>query len=80
MHIKSFLLTHKCVEALRLVVPVDTQEVDGHTSQHYGQADATNHRLRVQRENKQKSPEQQIDHRPHQADLKSKYKRVIRYS
>lgn len=50
-------LTNEDIEALRLVVPVDSQEVDGDTGQHDGQADATHHGLRVQREDEQEGPE-----------------------
>lgn len=57
------------VEALGLVVPVDAQEVDGHAGQHDGQADAAHHGLRVQREDEQEGPEQQVDDGPDQADL-----------
>jgi len=62
-------LTDDGVEALGLVVPVDAQEVDGHAGQHDGQADAAHHGLRVQGEDEQEGPEQQVDDGPDQADL-----------
>lgn len=63
--------TNEGVEALGLVVPVDPQEVDRDSSQHDSHAEATHHRLRVQREDEQEGPEQQVDHWPHQAHLKT---------
>lgn len=62
-------LTNKCIETLGLVFPVHAQEIDRDTSKHDGQANATHHRLRVQREDQQEGPEQQVDDRPHQTDL-----------
>lgn len=63
-------LTNKCVEALWLVVPVDSQEVDGDTGQHDGQPDAAHHGLRVQGEDEQEGPEDQVNHGPDKANLK----------
>lgn len=63
-------LTNECVEALWLVVPVDSQEVDGDTGQHDGQADATHHGLRVQGEDEQEGPEDEVNHGPDKANLK----------
>ena len=63
------MLTEASVEPLGLVLPVDAQVVDGHARQHDQQADATHQGLRVEREDQQEAPEQQVDDRPHQADL-----------
>lgn len=60
---------NKGVEALGLVVPVDSQEIDGDASQHDGEADATHHRLRVEGEDEQEGPEDEVNDRPYQADL-----------
>lgn len=62
-------LTNKCIKTLGFVFPVHAQEIDRDTSKHDGQANATHHRLRVQREDQQEGPEQQVDDRPHQTDL-----------
>lgn len=69
------LLAHVChlvnegVEALWLVVPVDSQEVDGDAGQHDGQADATHHGFRVQGEDEQEGPEDEVNDRPYETDL-----------
>lgn len=65
-------LTNEGVEAVRLVVPVDSQEIDGDPSQHDGQANAAHHRFRVQREDEQESPEDEVNNRPEEADLEDK--------
>lgn len=52
-----------------LIFPVDSQEVDGDASQHDGQADAANHRLRVKGEDEQEGPEDEVNDGPDQADL-----------
>lgn len=63
-------LTNECIEALRLIVPVDPQEVDGDASQHDGQADPAHHGLGVQGEDEQEGPEDEVNHRPDKANLK----------
>ena len=63
------MLTKASVEPLGLVLPVDTQVVDWDARQHDQQPDATHQGLRVEREDQQEAPEQQVDDRPHQADL-----------
>lgn len=40
-----------------LVVPVDSQEIDGDTGEHDGEADAAHHRLRVEGEDEEERPE-----------------------
>lgn len=67
--------TDEGIKALGLVVPVDSQEVDGHASQHDGQASATHHGLRVEGEDEQEGPEQEVNDWPDQADLKERRKR-----
>lgn len=62
-------LTNEGVEALWLIVPVDSQEIDGHAGQHDGQANATHHRLGVEGEDEQEGPEEEVNDRPYQADL-----------
>lgn len=59
---------------MRLVVPVDSQEIDGDASEHDGQADAAHHGLRVEREDEQEGPEDEVNHRPNQADLEERKK------
>lgn len=54
------------------MLPINTEEIDGHSCQHDGQADATHHGLRPQAENEQKGPEQQVDDGEQQVDLWSK--------
>ena len=66
---RSSQLTNEGVEALWLVVPVDSQEIDGDASQHDGQADATHHGLGVEGEDEQEGPEEEVNDRPYQADL-----------
>lgn len=61
--------TNKGVEALWLVVPVHAQEVDRDASEHDGQPDTTDYGLRVQGEDKQEGPEEQVDNWPNQTDL-----------
>lgn len=61
--------TNKGVEALWLIVPVDSQEIDRDAGQHDGQASATHHGLRVKREDEQEGPEDEVNDRPYQADL-----------
>lgn len=58
-------LTNEGVEALRLVVPVDSQEVDGDAGQHDGQADAAHHGFRVEGEDEQEGPEDEVNDRPY---------------
>lgn len=67
--------TNEGVETLRLVVPVDSQEIDWDTSQHDGQADATHHRLRVKGEDEQEGPEDEVNDGPNQADLQDRRKK-----
>lgn len=62
--------TNKSVKALWLVVPVDSQEIDGDTGEHDGEADAAHHGLRVEGEDEQEGPEQEVNYRPYQADLR----------
>lgn len=73
-------LTNEGVKALWFIVPVDSQEVDRDTSQHDGQADATHHRLRVQGEDEQEGPEEEVNYWPYETDLKDRTKQrcVIR--
>lgn len=59
---------------MRLIIPIDSQEIDGDSSQHDGQADAAHHRLRVQREDEQESPEDKVNDRPYKADLEERKK------
>jgi len=63
------MLTDAAVEPLGLALPVDAQVVDGDAGHHDGQPDAAHQGLWVQAEHQQEAPEQQVDHRPHQADL-----------
>lgn len=65
-------LTNKSVKALRLVVPVDSQEIDGDASEHDGQADAAHHGLRVKGEDEQEGPEDEVNDRPYEADLEER--------
>lgn len=65
-------LTDEVIETLGLVLPVNTQEIDGHSCQHDGQADAAHHRLRPQAEHQQEGPEQQVDDGKQQVDLWSR--------
>lgn len=67
-------LTNEDIKALRLVVPVDSQEVDGDAGQHDGQADAAHHGLGVQGEDEQESPEDEVNHGPDKANLKDETK------
>lgn len=67
-------LTNEDIEALRLVVPVDSQEVDGDAGQHDGQADATHYGLGVQRKDEQEGPEDEVNHGPDKANLKDETK------
>lgn len=62
-------LTDEGVKAMGLIFPVDSQEVDGDTSQHDGQANAAHHRLRVKGEDEQEGPEDEVNDGPDQADL-----------
>ena len=63
------MLTEASVEPLGLVLPVDAQVVDGDARQHDQQADATHQGLRVEGEDQQEAPEQQVDDGPRQTDL-----------
>ena len=65
------LPTYECVNALGLVVPVNTQEVNRDASKHYGQANSTHNGLRVQTEKQEEGPEEQVNDGPHQADLET---------
>ena len=65
-------LTNEVIETLGLVLPVNTQEIDGHSCQHDGQASATHHRLRQQAKDQQEGPEQQVDDGEQQVDLWSR--------
>lgn len=67
-------LTNEDIKALWLVVPVDSQEVDGDAGQHDGQADATHHGLGVQGEDEQEGPEKEVNHGPDKANLKHETK------
>lgn len=62
-------LTDEGVKALWLVFPVDSQEIDGDTGQHDGQADAADNGLGVKGEDEQEGPEDEVNDRPNQADL-----------
>lgn len=54
------------------MLPVNTQEIDGHACQHDGQASATHHGLRPQAKDQQEGPEQQVDDGEQQVDLWSR--------
>lgn len=72
--------TDEGVKALRLVVPVDSQEVDRDAGEHDGQAGATHNGLRVQGEDEQEGPEHEVNDRPYQADLKGQHgKKILKY-
>lgn len=62
-------LTDEVIETLGLVLPVNTQEIDGYSCQHDSQANATHHGLRPQAEDQQEGPEQQVDDGEQQVDL-----------
>lgn len=62
-------LINEGVKALWLIVPVDSQEIDGDACEHDGQADAAHHGLRVKGEDEQEGPEDEVNDRPYQADL-----------
>lgn len=62
-------LTNELIETPGLVLPVNSQEIDGHSCQHDSQAGATHHGLRPQAEDQQEGPEQQVDDGEQQVDL-----------
>lgn len=62
--------TNKSVKALWLVVPVYSQEIDWDTGEHDGEADAAHQGLRVEGEDEQEGPEEEVNYRPYQADLR----------
>lgn len=63
------MLTHGCIATLWLVFPVYSQEIYWDTRHHDDQSNNADHRLRVEGEDQQESPEQQVDHRPDQVHL-----------
>lgn len=65
-------LTNEVIETLGLVLPVNTQEIDGHSCQHDGQASTTHHGFRPQAKDQQEGPEQQVDDGEQQVDLWSR--------
>ncbi len=62
-------LTDSNIKTPWLVFPVHPQEVHRDACQHDGQTDTADHGLRVEREDQQEGPEQQVDHWPYQAHL-----------
>lgn len=63
-------LTNEGIKALRFVLQVDPQEVDRNSSEHDGEPNAAHDGLRVQGEDEQEGPEDEVNDRPYQADLK----------
>lgn len=59
----SSLLTDEVIYAFWLVFPVNSQEINRHSSEHNDQPHSTHQRLRVQTEAQQESPEEQVTHR-----------------
>lgn len=70
-------LTNKFVDALRLVVPVNSQEIDGDAGKHDGEANTTNDGLGVKREDEQEGPEDQVNDGPNQADLEKREYKIV---
>lgn len=60
------------MKALWFVVPVDPQEIDGNSSKHDCKSDAAHYGLRVQGEDEQEGPEDEVNNWPYQADLKGR--------
>lgn len=65
----KYELTNKGVKALGFVVPVNSQEINRDPSQHDGQANTTHHGLRVQREDEEEGPEEEVNNWPNETDL-----------
>lgn len=59
----------KGIKALWFVVPVNSQEINWDPSQHDGQANTTHHRLRVQREDEEEGPKEEVNNWPNETDL-----------
>lgn len=66
------MLTHACITTLWLVFPVYSQEIYRDTRHHDGQTNTADRRLRVEGEDQEESPKQQVDHRPEQVHLQGR--------
>jgi len=66
---RNIALTNSNIQTLWLVFPIDSQEIYGDTGQHDSQTSTADDRLRVEGEDQQEGPDQQVEHRPYQVHL-----------